>query len=381
MATMSSKLRWLNRLDALFRQKKAALPAKPLQRFDQTRQSQQAYESVNRGVAQILLARIVGTVGRYQDFDSQFRPKANGVSDRYLAIRRAMAAGKSLPPVSLYQIKEDYFILDGHHRVTAARELGKTHIRACILELLPGADTLENKLYLERIEFRDRAGLAETIELTEPGQFDQLVQQVEFHQQFLDKGCTGGVSFQQAAADWHRTIYRPLRALVEGSGLVRSFPGRTVDDLYLYISVHQWQPGKTRKYGIGIDRLIPKDMEAFREKMAEYKEAEYPEMKREIIVFVLLNVDGRQEARIMDRLLELDEVDEVHSVHGSIDFVVKATLQRDLLASDAEVISQFTHGSIRTLRGVKSTQTLIPGISRVKGKKRSDRLDAISTRG
>lgn len=369
---MSSRPTILDRLKAVFRPKEAGRAAKPMLHFDQMRESQQAFESVNRGVAQIPLEKIVGTVGRYQDFDSQFRPKSNGISERYLAIERAMVEGKSLPPVSLYQIKEDFFILDGHHRFTAARKLGKTHIRACILELLPGTDTLENKLYLEKIEFRDKAGLADTIELTEPGQFNRLERQIENHRQFLNRSRKAELSYHQAAADWYRTIYRPLRALVEGSGLVRSFPGRTVDDLYLYISVHQWEPGRTRKYGIGIDRLIPKDMEAFREKMAEYKEAEYPEMKREIIVFVLLNVDGRYESRIMDRLLELDEVDEVHSVHGSIDFVVKATLQRDLLASDAEVISQFTHGSIRTMRGIRSTQTLIPGISRIKEKGKTD---------
>lgn len=42
---------------------------------------------------------------------------------------------------------------------------------------------------------------------------------------------------------------------------------------------------------------------------------------------------------------------------------------RDLLSSDAEIISHFTHGAIRGIRGVKSTQTLIPGISMVKDRR------------
>ena len=67
-----------------------------------------------------------------------------------------------MPPISLYQIKEDYFILDGHHRFRAARELGRSHIRSRIVELLPSKNTLENNLYIERIGFRDKAGLADS---------------------------------------------------------------------------------------------------------------------------------------------------------------------------------------------------------------------------
>ena len=63
--------------------------------------------------------------------------------------------------------------------------------------------------------------------------------------------------------------------------------------------------GSKRTYGIGVDKLIPTDMEAFRQKMAEHTEQEYPEMKREITVFILLNVDGKYEQQIFDKLLAL----------------------------------------------------------------------------
>jgi hypothetical protein len=42
-------------------------------------------------------------------------------------------------------------------------------------------------------------------------------------------------------------------------------------------------------------------------------------------------------------------------------------LTRDLLSSDAEIIAQFVHENIRSISGVTSTQTLIPGYSKVKG--------------
>lgn len=338
-----------------------------LQSFGERQESEQAYDSVDRGTSMIPLDRIVGSVGRYRDFDSQFNPKRDQTTnERLRAIIKRMRTGKSLPPISVYQIKDDYFILDGHHRVTAAKELDHSHIRACILELLPTADTLENRLYVEKTEFRDEAGLHKTIDLTEVGQFKHLKRQIEEHRNALTAQQNQEVTYKQAASDWYRTIYRPLATLIENSGLVSSFKDRTIDDLYLYISVHQWEKGKTRKYGIGVDKLIPKDMEQFRAKMAEHKEQEYPEMRREITAFILLNVDGKYEQKIFDKLAELDEVREVHSVHGSIDIIIKVVLTRDLLSSDAELLTQFLFSTIRQWRGVRSTQTLLPGMAIVK---------------
>ncbi len=336
-------------------------------RFNEVCEAEQAHESVDRGTSQVEVARIVGTVGRYQDFDTSFKLKDRSGNARYQGILRAMRDGKPMPPVALYLIKDEYYILDGHHRVMAARELGRDRISARIVELLPSSETIENKLYLEKIEFRDKAGLIDSIQLTEPGQYHHLEKQICRHQQFLSQEKSQEYTYRQAAADWYQTIYQPLAALIKKSGLAKSFPGRTVDDLYLYISVQQWEKGASRHYGIGVDKLIPRDMEAFRKKMADLKKNEYPDMKYRITFFVLLNVDGRQERRIIDRLMAIDEVSEVHSVHGAIDLIIKVTLERDLLSSDAELISQFTHTNIRTLKGVHSSQTLIPGFSRIKG--------------
>jgi uncharacterized ParB-like nuclease family protein len=335
-------------------------------RFDQVREAEQASETIDRGSAQVPISKIVGTVGRYRDFDGKFRARNRSGEARFQQILTAMQKGVPLPPVSLYQIKDDFFILDGHHRVAAARELGREVISARVVELLPAKQTLENQLYLEKIKFRDRAGLLKSITLTELDQYHHLELQIREHQAWLSEQNNSDVSYQQAAHDWYQTIYQPLVAIIAGSKLIQAFPGRTEDDLYLYISTHQWGRGRPRQYGIGIDKQIPRDMEAFRKKMAELKINEYPDMKQEITFFILLNVDGRQERKIIDRLMQLKPVRELHSVHGAIDIIVKVVLTRELMSSDAELISQFTHGNIRTLKGILSTQTLIPGLSRYK---------------
>jgi len=373
MTTTSSKPGPLEKLKQLVTGHKS-MDKDQLQNFGERQEDEQAYDSVDRGTSMIPLDRIVGSVGRYRDFDSQFNPKREEASrERIRAIAERMRSGRSLPPISLYQIKDDYFILDGHHRVTAAKNLGHTHIKACILELLPSSNTIENRLYIERTEFRDEAGLANTLDLTELGKFSRLKWQIEQHQVFLASQSHQETSYRQAAADWYRTIYQPLATIIAKSGLVKSFPGRTVDDLYLYISVHQWEKGSNRKYGIGIDKLIPKDMEEFRKKMAEHTEQEYPEMRREISAFILLNVDGQYEQRIFDKLAELEEVREIHSVHGSIDIIIKVVLTRDLLSSDAELLTQFLLSTIRQWKGVLATQTLLPGMAIVKGPRGGNR--------
>lgn len=339
---------------------------KSRRQFENVRQEEEAFTSIDRGISQVPLDKITGSVGRYHDFDAQFKPKSIGSNERLASITKEMKKGRSLPPISLYQIKDDFYILDGHHRFSAAKNLGHTHIKACILELLPSKETLENRLYIEKTEFRDRFDLTYTLELTELGQFDHIVQQIEEHQDWLEKNQKQVVSPSHAAADWYKTIYLPLKTLIENSGLVKSFKSRTVDDLYLYISIHQWHSGKKRRYGIGIDKLIPRNMEEFRQKMAEYSEQKYPEMRREITAFILINVEGRQEDKIIDKLMEIDEVREVHSVNGAIDIIIRVRLMRDLLSSDAELISQFMQTTIRQWNGIISTQTLLPGVSRLK---------------
>ncbi len=355
-------------LKRLFAKPDDSRPGNSVAHFEKIREEEEAFTSIDRGISLVPLTSIVGSVGRYHDFDAQFKPRGYDSDERLKSITNEMRKGRTFPPISLYQIKDNYYILDGHHRFAAAKELGHDEISACILELLPSKDTLENRLYIERTEFRDRYELPQSISLTVFGQFKHLEEQIEEHRTYLAQKEGETISASQAAADWFKTIYLPLRKLIENSGLVASFQERTLDDLYLYISHHQWTMGKSRQYGIGIDKLIPKNMEDFRTMMAKHSDKEYPEMRREIIAFILMNVEGRHEERIMDKLYELEEVQEIHSVHGSFDIIIRIRLMRDLLSSDAELISQFTQSTIRQWNGIISTQTLLPGVSRVKNR-------------
>ena len=334
--------------------------------FRENQACEGAFDHIDRGICSVPLDQIVGSVGRYHDFDSQFKLKDHVPPDRLISVKQAMREGKSLPPVKLYKIKDEYYVLDGNHRIAAAKEFGRSDIMAKIVEFIPSSNTLENIIYREKSEFMEQTGLAHPLDISEVGQFPYLIEQVEAHRAFLAGGEKPGATLKEAADDWYRKIYQPMTGIILKGNLLASFPGRTLDDLYAYISFHQWEKGRTRHYGIGIDRLIPRDMEAFREKMATMNKEEYPEMLRSITAFIMMNVEAKRELKIVDKLFALPEVREVHSIHGSIDILVKINLTRNLLSSDAEVIGHFVHERVRQIPGILSTQTLIPGTSKVK---------------
>ena len=363
--SLSTKLReWLN--GRRRRDEAAADGQPPVKCFTTDQQREEAFDAHDRGMRTVPVSRIVGSVGRYQDFDERFRLKRGVPSERLQRVKQAMRQGVALPPVRLYQIKDEYYVLDGNHRIAAAKELGHDEILARIVELVPSKDTLENIIFRERAAFADQTGLSVDIRLSEVGQYEHLLNQICRHRQHLSRLKGAQVPVKAAAEDWYRSIYQPLVRIVGAAGLLDVFPGRTVADLYAYISHHQWEAGRPRHFGREIDHLIPGDMEAFRTKMADRKELNYPEMKRHITAFVMMNVQAKHEIRITEKLFKLDEVVEIHSVHGDVDLLVKVVLSRDLLSSDAEVISEFVHEMIRQLPGVIGTRTLIPGYSKVK---------------
>ena len=308
---------------------------------------------------------IVGSVGRYQDFDSRFRLKKNIPPERLQNIKEAIRSGKPLPPVKLYKIRDEYYVLDGNHRVAAAKEFNWDTIEAHIVEYLPTKETLHNLLHREKSDFEWHTGLYDKIDLTEVGQYAYLLEQIQEHQTSLSDLAGKAVSLKTATKDWHQTIYQPFAAIIENSRLSDAFPRRTISDLYAYISGHQWKKNRERKYGVGIDALIPKSMEKFRTKMAERSNPDPPEMTRLTTAFLLISVDTRREKRVMEKLYAFKEVQEAHYVPGDFDIIAKILVKRDILSSDSEVVGEVLE-RVRLIPGVAKTQTIIPIASRYK---------------
>ena len=108
-----------------------------LKSFKEVQEQEAAFDTRDRGIRMVALNRIVGSVARYHDFDERFRIRSHLPAERLEKIKSKMRAGKTLPPVKLYQIKNEYYALDGNHRIAAANELSYGEIQARILEFIP----------------------------------------------------------------------------------------------------------------------------------------------------------------------------------------------------------------------------------------------------
>jgi hypothetical protein len=87
-----------------------------------------------RGGGTVEVSRIVGSVGKHEQFDTSFMPLSSASPQKWKRIDRAFRHGQELPPVSLLKLGEDYFVIDGNHRVSVARFHGVEWIDAEITE-------------------------------------------------------------------------------------------------------------------------------------------------------------------------------------------------------------------------------------------------------
>jgi hypothetical protein len=106
--------------------------------FDEVRRELPvANKRLHRGTRVVEVDRIVGSVGRWGDFDRSFLPARASVGHKCKRIDQAFQRGEDLPPVELYEIGDSYFVSDGHHRVSVARYHGVTTVEAAVAEFYP----------------------------------------------------------------------------------------------------------------------------------------------------------------------------------------------------------------------------------------------------
>lgn len=82
------------------------------------------------GLRQVALDQVRGSEGRADDFDADMMPIDARSKGRWLSVARARQEGVTLPPVELIQVRDVYFVRDGHHRISVAKALGEEYIAA-----------------------------------------------------------------------------------------------------------------------------------------------------------------------------------------------------------------------------------------------------------
>ncbi len=211
---------------------------------------------VDRGLQVVPLDAIVGTVDRAADFDRGFRPTTTRLRSRWERIAAAQRRGEPLPPVSLYQVGELYFVRDGHHRVSVAKSLGRMDIDAYVTEVTTrlrlGSDLRVSELPLKDHErlFRERVPLdaprRARIALSDPWDFGFLAEMVEAwgFRMMQERGSFADRA--EVARRWFDDEYAPVSEMLRSGGLIERGETdaeaymRVAGQRYLLLRTHEW---------------------------------------------------------------------------------------------------------------------------------------------
>jgi hypothetical protein len=219
--------------------------------FDEVRRGIHAHAQREGGLREVPIDQIVGSVGRYRDFDRAFLPRRAQTRDRWESIDRAHLDGTELPAVDLYKIGDTYFVKDGNHRVSVARERGQAFIDAHVIEVTAPApvhsaeDLLDWIRHQDALAFYEKTHISELrpdarIELTLPGQYEKLVEHISTHRWYLGIDTKREIPYREAVASWYDRIYLPTVEAVRATDALRGFPNRSEADLYLWVTEHHW---------------------------------------------------------------------------------------------------------------------------------------------
>ena len=235
--------------------------------YDEVRKRLHAQGAIDRGLKEIPITSIIGSCGRYNDFTRDFLPKKDSIKDRWARVRTAVTGVRGLPPIEVYKIGDAYFVKDGNHRVSVARQLGMAYIQAYVTEVhsrvpLSPEITPDSLIIAEEyVHFLEKTRLDSAfpgldLSVSIPGQYAILEEHISVHRYFMGLEQKREISYPEAALDWYQNYYLPIAKKIEELGILRSYPQRTVTDLYLFISENQAELRKKLGWQIGSDRAM-----------------------------------------------------------------------------------------------------------------------------
>lgn len=221
-----------------------------LLQFEQVRQQLKFTAAVHGGRHSIRLRDIVGSVGRPQDFTRSFLPVNPADEMRWANLKAYIMSGGDPPPIEVYQLGDAYFVSDGNHRVSIARELQREFIDAYVTEIhtrvslshhdQPQALICKARYaeFLEQTDL-DRLRPSSDLLLTYCDQYDLLLSQIEVQRFFIWQETQVEPGYPQVVGSWYDRVYLPVVQVLRQQGVLSIFPERTEADLYILLSEHR----------------------------------------------------------------------------------------------------------------------------------------------
>lgn len=216
---------------------------------------------VYQGMRTVPVELIVGSEGRYHDFDNHFFPKNLHLKQRWENIDRAHLEDIILPPINLYELGGLYFVRDGNHRVSVAKSQGITDLDAEVIslqseiKLKPGSTP--KQMIRQVIQYEKRVFYGETnfgditedwnLDFTATGQYDVIFHHLLIHKYYINQNKTEEIPMTEAITSWYENVYLPVINVIKQQKILKKFEGRTPADMYVWL-IKYWDELK-QKFG------------------------------------------------------------------------------------------------------------------------------------
>ena len=216
---------------------------------------------VYKGMQVVPIKFIVGSEGRYHDFNKFFLPKREHLRQRWQKVDEAHIKDIILPPILLYEIGGVYFVRDGNHRVSVAKMQEVEFIDAEVIslatevninptmttdELREALISYEKEIFYEKTNFGKLTGFWD-LTFSSPGRYDVIYNHILVHKYYLNENKETEIPFNEAIVSWYSNVYQKVIEIIREQWLLLNFAGRTEADLYVWIIKH-WDFLK-KKYG------------------------------------------------------------------------------------------------------------------------------------
>ncbi len=222
------------------------------------------------GMKVIPINKIVGSEGRYRDFDNQFFPKRSIIKERWEHVDEAVIKDIVLPPIKVYELGGLYFVRDGNHRVSVAKSKGVEFIDAEVVSLqteikLSPARTL-NGMMKQIISYEKRNFYFETnfgditdywvLDFSTAGQYDVIYNHILTHKYFINQNQTEEIPMEDAILSWFNNVYLPVVTTIQKYKIMKYFRKNTVSDLYVWIITFYDELKKKFGDGLPLDQIV-----------------------------------------------------------------------------------------------------------------------------
>ena len=253
--------------------------------FSVIEKSIQTYTLKDRGIEAIPIDKIIGSLGRYLDFSETLLPKKTDGSSRYEYIKSLMEKGITLEPIQVYQVLDNYFIIDGHHRVSVAKnEFKAKYIDAQVTEIKFNYklskdknytfDSESTKKFLIKLEedtfkletFLNNKILIHPLKVTELKSFALLQQEILDFKINYNNGELAKKAIIFSSYKWYAERFLPAVDLMKKENLLSKFKNRTYTDLYVWIQRHKYYLSQQAGHDVGFDFTAHDFMEKYKDK-------------------------------------------------------------------------------------------------------------------